>query len=463
MALYFSSSFIWGLAFASAKLPPLLGYIFSGILLGPSVSQSLSTEAIYYIKEIGNFGLLMLMFVAGLELHIEDFIGENNDWIKPVTTVLLQVVISFLVILTIWLLPEWLIQDPKYLVILALIIISGFFLARSLIKKQWGQIVRFINNLTVTSFAIPISILIALTLCIYFNLLQLNSIFNITTFSLAGCLLSLNSTAIAIKLLENRDKKHSAAGTNLIGILIGQDLVLSFMIIGLQSLSKGISLTDIAIKVSLAFGVLYIVKVLAEAKPSFISNTLDYIFATSKELIAVMSIMLCFACAALSELAGLSDIYGAFIAGLVLGNIYKHNKYIIKICEPISNILMTMFFMWIGAIFNLGQLLASWQLIACLSLSIAVFKYISNLYIIRTINRDNLKLTKGCIILSSLLLTQMSEFSLTMISMVSETLSGQGALSCCNVLQTCAIVSLSIGAVCSVLVKNYLYHVKVIE
>lgn len=419
-------------------------------------------DGIEYIKLIGEFGLLMLMFVAGLELDIDEFTGSKGDWLKPITTVFFQVLCSFATVMVIWLIPMHIYQSP----VAILLGLTGL-LAIIVVLRAAGRVTN-LGQYSITKFFLyllcPAIVLLGFA-GVKFGYLTHNSLFNLQTMVLASCLVALNSTAVAIKLLENRDKKNTLVGTNVIGILIAQDLVLIIMIIGLRSLSEYVSISALLLKVSMALFILYIVKILAASKPSFISDALDYIFKNSKELTALFAVTLCFVCSAVADAAGLSDIYGAFIAGLVLGNVYKHDKYIIKICEPISNILMTMFFMWVGAMFDIQELSRYWLPIMLISIGIVLFKYFSNFYIIRLVHRTTTGLSRSCIILSSILLTQMSEFSIVMIGIVSRTLQATdlSAVASCDMMRSCTIVSLSLGAVLTVGIKNCLYKYRYIE
>lgn len=459
LAKFFVSSLIWGIGAASIKLPPLLGYILSGILLGPSLNKYMTESTIEYIKLIGEFGLLMLMFVAGLELDIGEFTGEDNEWINPIVTVVYQIMCGFLISLFVWVLPIWLFDNYIKLICLTIVALSGLIFLQRLIQNINYQSTFFLFAL----LGIPLGGLIT---GISFGILQTNSLFNMQTMVMTACVLSLNSTAVAIKLLENRDKKNTLIGTSVISILIAQDLAIIIMLIALESLgSSSLSMINLVTKVFIAFFVLYLVKLLADYSPSWISDFLDYLFRISKELTALFAITLCFLFAAISQAVGFSDIYGAFIAGLMLGNVYKHDKYIIKICEPISNILMTMFFIWVGILFNINEIMRHWLIIMIISIIIVVFKYFSNCIIIRNVYYKTDGLKEGCIMLCSIILTQMSEFSIVMIGLVLRGLSNTDliSISTCDIMKACVITSLSIGSIVTVVVKNWFYTQKYIE
>jgi CPA2 family monovalent cation:H+ antiporter-2 len=54
--------------FRSLKLPPMLGYLVVGVLLGPNaLALSNNSESVRYL---GEFGVVFLMFVIGLEFNL---------------------------------------------------------------------------------------------------------------------------------------------------------------------------------------------------------------------------------------------------------------------------------------------------------------------------------------------------------------------------------------------------------
>ncbi|MEM5773509.1 MAG: cation:proton antiporter, partial [Anaerolineaceae bacterium] len=64
--------------------PAVLGSLLMGILLGPSVvdlthmSFLNNSHIAEFITELGELGVLLLMFIAGLELHLKDLVGNTR-------------------------------------------------------------------------------------------------------------------------------------------------------------------------------------------------------------------------------------------------------------------------------------------------------------------------------------------------------------------------------------------------
>ncbi|HOX80930.1 MAG TPA: cation:proton antiporter [Bacteroidales bacterium] len=57
--------------FRKIKLPAIIGYILAGIALGPHGWGILQNDS--SIQLFGNAGLLFIMFVAGLDLNLQEF------------------------------------------------------------------------------------------------------------------------------------------------------------------------------------------------------------------------------------------------------------------------------------------------------------------------------------------------------------------------------------------------------
>jgi len=55
------------------KLPPMLGYLAVGVLIGPNaLALSKTAEA---VRHLGEFGVVFLMFVIGLEFNLPQVYG----------------------------------------------------------------------------------------------------------------------------------------------------------------------------------------------------------------------------------------------------------------------------------------------------------------------------------------------------------------------------------------------------
>ena len=457
------SSFAWGLAFVNIGMPPILGYMLSGVISGPFVMNIIGGDkyTAESIESLGEFGLLILMFVTGMHLDINTYTRNKSEILKPIKFTLLQVVYSMLFVLVITMIPfsviSSLIQNHS---IKLFILLAASIVLYS--KNRYFLEKLFRKPLTVLFLVVCIGIYIYLFIDRIRSIPVSLSTDMMKVLICSIAILSLNSTAISLKLLEIRDKKNSHIGRRITEILVAQDLTLIAFIILLKTLAGSASVLSIFFKVFSATALLFLVDILAKTNPNPLSDFIDYVAMNSKELpiIFVSSFGLFFAF--ICEYIGLSDIYGAFIAGMILGNLYQ-GSYIEKKCKPIKDIFVTLFFVYVGTLMNLRAVFEKLPTVILINLIIIAFKYISNYYINRQINRPDRQMTQSCMILSSLLLTQVSEFSFLLISTASTGIDESSPLGAfLNLLSQSCIVSLTFGCLVTVLAKRFLYYNKTI-
>src|SRR5205823_5162306 len=109
-------------------------------------------------------------------------------------------------------------------------------------------------------------------------------------------------------------------GRTAVGVLIAQDLSVVPMLLIATMLGGGTaSFTGTALKLGGAVAVLALVILVLSGRRKFhlpFARTI----AANDELAAIAAIAICFVAATASGLIGLSPAYGAFLAGLVVGN-----------------------------------------------------------------------------------------------------------------------------------------------
>ena len=140
-----------------------------------------------------------------------------------------------------------------------------------------------------------------------------------------GFLLSISSTAIVLKTLQDRQEISSVHARNALTILIFQDIIVVPMML-ITPLMAGES-SNIWLSVSSLVIKTLVVLIITFVSACYIVPKLMYAVAktNSKELFLLVTITLCFAVAFLTSEAGLSLALGAFIAGLIVSESeYRH-------------------------------------------------------------------------------------------------------------------------------------------
>jgi CPA2 family monovalent cation:H+ antiporter-2 len=169
---------------------------------------------------------------------------------------------------------------------------------------------------------------------------------------LLGFVVAVSSTAVAIKMLQDIGELRTRIGQVTVGVLIAQDLAVVPMMLIVGSFSDGgtVGLAAIVqVALSLAFLALLIVYLSQRQK---IRLPFARLVGKSVDLTPLAGLAFCFGAAALSGLLGLSAAYGAFLAGLVIGN-STSRRIMIHHTAPIQSVLMMAFFLSIGLLIDL--------------------------------------------------------------------------------------------------------------
>lgn len=168
-----------------------------------------------------------------------------------------------------------------------------------------------------------------------------------------GFLLSLSSTAIVLKMLQDKAQVDSPQGRTSLAILIFQDVsVVPMMLLtpllapgGSESLGRGLL-------VLLAKAVMIIVLVLVSSR-WIVPNLLFQIARTkNRELFLMVVAAVCLGVAWLTNYAGLSLALGAFLAGLIISE-SEYSQQALGNMLPFRDLFSSFFFVSIGMLLNL--------------------------------------------------------------------------------------------------------------
>lgn len=221
---------------------------------------------------------------------------------------------------------------------------------------------------------------------------------------LLGFVVALSSTAVVVKMLEQLNLLRTQVGQVTLAVLIAQDLAIVPMML-ILNLIAGESGT-IGGVISIVVSVLMLALLVW-----FLSRreTLRIPFANqlaeSPELRPLFALALCFSAATLTGLFGLSAPYGAFLAGLVIGN-STIRRALLQDAIPIENILMMVFFVSIGLLIDLTFVWANIGQVLTILFVVTVVKTAVNVGILKMLGE-----VWPNAFLSGVLLAQIGEFS----------------------------------------------------
>jgi monovalent cation:H+ antiporter-2, CPA2 family len=192
---------------------------------------------------------------------------------------------------------------------------------------------------------------------------------------LIGFLAALSSSALVLKLLQERSELTSNFGRTVLGILIFQDLLLAPLLLFtnlLADTSVNISheLLLLTIKVIAIIGFVY-------AGNKWLLPKLLHLIALARnqELFMMSIFLICFAIALLTSKLGMSLAFGAFLAGLMISESeYSHNVF--GNFQPVKDVFASFFFVSIGMLLDISFLIENYQLVLLSVLLVIVIKTI---------------------------------------------------------------------------------------
>jgi len=188
-----------------------------------------------------------------------------------------------------------------------------------------------------------------------------------------GGALSLSSTAIVVKQLQEQLEMHSRHGRKALGILLFQDLAVVPFLVVIPILAGGGESMGPALLLALGKAVLAFALMFAIGH-WMLRPVLGWVAASySIELFTLTILLLSLAAAWLTQQMGLSLALGAFLAGVMLAETeYRHQ--IETEVRPFRDVLLGLFFVTVGMQLNIGSLGESWHWVLLLTLGIILGK-----------------------------------------------------------------------------------------
>ena len=198
------------------------------------------------------------------------------------------------------------------------------------------------------------SIGLFLTLGITFYVTTLFGL-NTTDALFLSAALSISSTAIIVKVLEETGKIKKESSILVLGILIVEDIIAVILIASLKSyaLVGDISIESVIVTLVIAAG-LFAATFTAGRKviPKLVDRVAS---AENREILLLAILGVCFGYSLLAEILGLSVAIGAFLAGVLVAE--SKSAEVSKILSsPIKDMFVAIFFVSVGALMDISQL-----------------------------------------------------------------------------------------------------------
>lgn len=331
----------WAVAFVALfrriHLPPILGYLVVGILIGPGGLGFISS--LKDLTLLAEFGVVFLMFTIGLE----------------------------------------------------------FPLTRLLTMKR--------SLLGLGGIQVFVCTLVAMMAGWYLGL-------DLKTAFVAAGALSLSSTAVVAKQLTEQQELHTVHGRLSISILLFQDLaaVLFLIIIpGLAGVGDTPLITNLFMAIVKGLGVSIILALAGQwlLRPMFH----EVAKSRSTELFMLAVLLVVLSAAWITHQLHLSMALGAFLAGLMLGETEFRHQIEIDI-RPFRDVLLGLFFITVGALFQLSSFPKHWHWVLLLLAALIVFKTLLIMGLTRLVSR----VSKAKAFRTGLILAQGGEFGFVVLT-----------------------------------------------
>lgn len=311
------------------RQPQLVGYIITGIIIGPTGLAIVSDVTL--IEHLGAIGVTLLLFFIGMEV------------------------------------------SPRQLA-------SGWRIA------TFGTLFQILISVATTWF---IGVLLD---------------WSLSRIVLLGFVISLSSTAVVLKLLKDTNELKSAAGQNVLLILLAQDLAVVPMLIMISMLS-GKSPEQSLIYKQLIGGVVITGFAIWVASRKRLKLPFARVIKKDHELQLFAALLICFGFAFISGILGLSAALGAFVAGMVIASA-KETDWVTHALEPLKVVFVALLFVSMGMIIDVSFIRDNWPLLASLLLGVLVTNTFINALILKILgNRWAVSFYSGA------LLSQVGEFS----------------------------------------------------
>ncbi|HEX6722490.1 MAG TPA: cation:proton antiporter, partial [Burkholderiaceae bacterium] len=259
--LYLVAAVLGVVVCRSLKLPPMLGYLVVGVLIGPNALALAGDPA--NARSLAEFGVVFLMFVIGLEFNLPKLRSMRS---LVFGLGLSQVGLTVL----------------------------GAVIGNALLAAAFAAVGR----------AWDLSWQGAIAL---------------------GAAMAMSSTAILVKLMAERLELDSEHGRRVMGVLLFQDLAVVPLLVLIPALGAGDKHLGVTLTIALAKAAVLLMLLLVGGQRVMRWWLTLVARRKSEELFVLNLLLVTLGMAWLTEIAGLSLALGAFIAGMLVAETeYKH-------------------------------------------------------------------------------------------------------------------------------------------
>ena len=190
-----------------------------------------------------------------------------------------------------------------------------------------------------------------------------------------GFVISLSSSAVVIKLLQDANETNSFVGRNVISVLLMQDILIVPMLIITNYLGGNVPTMQESI-LQIVGGVLIIGTIIWIWKKQHITLPFSEKFEEDHELQVFAAMVICFGFAIATAFFGLSSALGAFVGGMVI-HAARSTEWFHDSLHSFRVMFVAIFFVSIGMLIDLNFMAENWKTV----LAVIFVVYLSNHFV----------------------------------------------------------------------------------
>ncbi len=199
-----------------------------------------------------------------------------------------------------------------------------------------------------------------------------------------GFAISLSSSAVVIKLLQDRNESDSRIGQNVVGILLMQDiLIVPMLIIAGYLGGERPGTTELLLQI--IGGLLIIATIVWIIRIKEFSLPFGDRMAHDHELQVFFALITCLGCSLISAMFGLSAALGAFVGGILV-HAAKSSNWFHDSLHSFRVIFIAVFFISIGMLIDFAFILENWPIVLSILVVVYLCNQVINSVILRYLN-----------------------------------------------------------------------------
>lgn len=201
-----------------------------------------------------------------------------------------------------------------------------------------------------------------------------------------GFVISLSSSAVVFKLLQDNKESDTAIGRNVISVLLMQDILIVPMLITISYLG-GHSPTSQETVLQLIGGALIIGFIIWMLKKKEVVLPYSKQIEKDHELQVFIAFVICFGCALITAFFGLSAALGAFVGGLFV-HAARSTHWLHDSLHSFRVIFVTIFFVSVGMMIDIRFLWEHWKIISLLIFVVYFSNHLINAVVLHYFGRN---------------------------------------------------------------------------